>query len=200
MHMLEQRIQQQFFDSADLQYQSAEALARPVADAAQALTGCITAGGKLLVGGTAGSAALAQHFCAAFVGRFERERPGLAALALAADPVSWGVLAARDGLEQVLARQVQALGQSGDVLLLLDAQGQEAPLKSAIDAAHARDMAVVLLGGRSGAGLHEALGETDVLVAVPHDRAARVLELHLLVLHCLCDAVDLQLMGEQEAL
>jgi D-sedoheptulose 7-phosphate isomerase len=200
MLMLEQRIQQQFFDSADLQYQSAESLAKPVADAAQALIGCITGGGKLLVGGTAGSAALAQHFCAGFVGRFERERPGLAALALAADPVLLGALAARDGPEQVLAKQVQALGQSGDVLLLLDALGQEAPLKNAIDAAHARDVAVVLLGGRGAAALRDRLGETDVLVAVPHDRAARVMELHLLVLHCLCDAVDLQLMGEQEAL
>ena len=196
--MLEQRIQQQFFDSADLQYQTAESLARPIAEAAQALTGCITAGGKLLVGGTGSAAALAQHFCAAFVGRFERERPGLAALALAADPVLLGALAARDGLDQAYAKQVQALGQSGDVLLLVDALGQEAPLTAAIEAAHARDMAVVLLGGRGASALRELLGETDVLVAVPHDRPARVIELQLLVLHCLCDAVDLQLMGEQD--
>ncbi len=102
MLMLEQRIQQQFFDSADLQYQTAESLARPIADAAQALIGCITAGGKLLVGGLGGGAALAQHFCAAFVGRFERDRPGLAALALAADAVLLGSLGARDLLDQVV--------------------------------------------------------------------------------------------------
>ena len=196
--MLEQRIQQQFFDSADLQYQSAESLSRPIAEAAQALIGCITAGGKLLVGGLGGGAALAQHVCAAFVDRFERERPGLAALALAADSVFLGALATRAAPEQVFAKQVQALGQSGDVLLLIDAQGQERALEAGIEAAHARDMVVVVLGGRGAAALRDQLGETDVLVAVPHDRGARVLELQLLVLHCLCDAVDVQLMGEQD--
>jgi D-sedoheptulose 7-phosphate isomerase len=195
MFMLEQRIQQQFFDSADLQYQTAESLARPVAEAAQALTGCITSGGKLLVAGLGQASVLAQHFCAALVGRFERERPGLAALVLAADGVR---LAAQEGSDQALARQVQALGASGDVLLLIDALGPPALLQAAIAAAHARDMVVVLLGGRGTLAARDALGETDVLVAVPHDRAARVVELQLLVLHCLCDAVDLQLMGEQD--
>ena len=197
MLMLEQRIQQQFFDSADLQYQTAESLARPVADAAQALIGCITAGGKVLVGGLGGGAALAQHFCAAFVGRFERERPGLAALALAADSVLLGALAAQAAPEQVFAKQVQALGQGGDVLLLIDALGQHGALQAGIEAAHAREMIVVVLGGRSAAALRDKLGETDVLVAVPHEQGSRVAELQLLVLHCLCDAVDFQLMGDQ---
>ncbi|HRH88848.1 MAG TPA: SIS domain-containing protein [Rubrivivax sp.] len=192
--MLEQRIQQQFFDSADLQYQTAESLSRPIADATQAVTGCITAGGKLLVGGFGGGAALAQHFCAAFIGRFERERPALAALALAGD----SVLLTCSTPEQALAKQVQALGQGGDVLLLIDAHGRDAALAAGIEAAHARDMIVVLLGARGATGLRDKLGETDVLVAVPHDRSARVLELQLLVLHCLCDAVDVQLMGEQD--
>lgn len=196
--MLEQRIQQQFFDSADLQYQIAEGLARPVADAAQALVGCLTGGGKLLVGGVGSAAALAQHFCASFAGRFERERPGLAAVALAADAVLLGTLAAREGFEHVHAKQIAALGQSGDVLLLVDTLGQEASLRLAIEAAHARDMSVVLLGGRGTPAMLDLLRETDVLVAVPHDRQARVMELQLLVLHCLCDAVDLQLMGEQD--
>jgi D-sedoheptulose 7-phosphate isomerase len=194
--MLEQRIQQQFFDSADLQYQSAESLARPVGEAAQALISCITAGGKVLVGGLGGGKALAQHFCDAFIGRFERERPGLAALVLPADTAP----AAADGHEALFARQVQALGQPGDVLLLIDPLGQEALLLAAIDAGHGRDMSVIVLGARSAPALREQLGETDVLVAVPHDRSARVIELQLLVLHCLCDAVDLQLMGEQDPL
>lgn len=194
--MLEQRIQQQFFDSADLQYQTAESLSRPIAEAAQALIGCITAGGKLLVGGVGGAAALAQHFCAALVDRFERERPGLAAIALASD----GVLPTRLAPQQVFAKQVQALGQGGDVLLLLAGPANDAALEAAIAAAHARDMCVVLLGGASGAAaLHGSLKETDVLLAVPHERAARVLEMQLLVLHCLCDAVDVQLMGEQDS-
>jgi D-sedoheptulose 7-phosphate isomerase len=201
MFMLEQRIQRQFFDSADLQNQAAENLARPVSDAAQALIGCITAGGKLLVGGLGGGAALAQHFCAALVGRFERERPGLAALALASDSVLLGALASRDGLDQAFAKQVQAMGQGGDLLLLLmDAPGQTGAIESGIEAAHARDMVVVVLGGRDALSLRDRMGETDVLVAIPHDRPARVMELQLLVLHCLCDAVDTQLMGERDAL
>jgi D-sedoheptulose 7-phosphate isomerase len=198
--MLEQRIQQQFFDSADLQYQSAESLARPVDEAAQALIGCITAGGKVLAGGLGGGMALVQHFCGALIGRFERERPGLAAIALSADAVLLTAASHGDGPDALFARQVQSLGQPGDVLLLIDPLGQEGLLQPAIEAAHERDMSVVVLGARSAPALREQLGETDVLVSVPHDRSARVIELQLLVLHCLCDAVDLQLMGEQEPL
>jgi D-sedoheptulose 7-phosphate isomerase len=193
--MLEQRIQQHFFDGADLQYQSAESLARPVAEAAQALIGCITGGGKLLAAGLGGGSHLARYVCCALIGRFERERPGLAAMALSVDAAPLPVGTAP---EPVFARQVQALGQPGDVLLLIDPLGLEGMLQPAIDAAHARDMCVVVLGARTAPALGAVLGETDVLVTVAHERATRVLELQLLVLHCLCDAVDLQLMGEQD--
>jgi D-sedoheptulose 7-phosphate isomerase len=195
MHMLEQRIQQQFFDSADLQYQAAESLARPISEAAAALLGAITAGGKVLACGRGAAAVLAPHFAASFVGRFERDRPGLAALALAATPELWDHAAA----DQVYAKQVQALGLPGDVLLLLDAPGSDtATSLAAIRAAHHKDMSVVLLTGQGGAVWRETLMETDALITVPHERASRVLELQLLVLHCLCDAVDLQLMGDQD--
>jgi D-sedoheptulose 7-phosphate isomerase len=194
--MLEQRIQQHFFDIADLQYQSAESLSRPIADAAQTLVDCITAGGKLLVVGAGPAAALSLHFCAAFVHRFERERPGLAALSLCADGV---VLSALDG-GAAFVKQLQALGQPGDVLLALHAGDPGQGMAALIDAAHAKDMSVVLLCGRAPAPALDMLGETDVRVSIPHERAARVLEMQLVVLHCLCDAVDLQLMGEQEPL
>jgi len=195
MHMLEQRIQQQFFDSADLQYQAAETLARPIAEAAAALHGAITAGGKVMACGNAAAAVLAPHFAAAFVGRFERERPGLAAMALTTAPLMSDAAAS----EQVYAKQVRALGQPGDVLLLLDAPGADTGVAlAAIRAAHDKDMTVLVLAGQGGAVWRETLIETDVLISVPHERAARVLELQLLVLHCLCDAVDLQLLGEQE--
>lgn len=180
MTMLEQRIQQQFFESADLLSQTAEALCKPIADAAQTLLGCITAGGKVMLFGHGAAAALAQHGAALMVGRFERERPGLAALAVGGQA------------------EVQALGVPGDVLLALSA-GAAAPVLGAIViAAQAKEMTVVALTGRDGAGLLGQLSETDVHIAVPHDRAARIHETHLLVLHCLCDAVDLQLLGEQE--
>jgi D-sedoheptulose 7-phosphate isomerase len=181
MTMLEQRIQQHFFESADLKFQAAESLARPIADAAQALLGAITGGGKVMVFGSGAGRFLAPHLAQLLVGRFERERPPLAALALGATAV-------------LAAPQVRALGLPGDVLLLLDnGEGESA---SVIAAARGKDMTLVVLAGRGAAELRELLAESDVLVAVPHERAARVAEVHMLVLHCLCDAIDFQLMGD----
>jgi D-sedoheptulose 7-phosphate isomerase len=158
---------------------------RPIADAAAAMVGAVTGGGKVMVAGFGSAATLAAYLAAAFVGRFERERPPLPALAL--------------GFEPAADKQVQALGHPGDVLLLLDAgDGGAIAAKAVVDAAHGKEMTVVLLVGPGGAAVTGPLAETDVTIVVPHDRAARVLELQLLVLHCLCDAVDLQLMGEQE--
>jgi D-sedoheptulose 7-phosphate isomerase len=198
MSMLEQRIQQQFFDSADLKYQSAEALTRPIAEAVHALVGCITAGGKVLACGNGGSASDAQHFAAEFVGRFERERPGLAAIALNTDTSILTAIGNDYDFTQVFAKQVQALGQPGDVLLALSTSGSSANVLAAVEAARAKDMTVIALTGRGGGKLRERLLETDVHVCVPHDRTARIQEVHILVIHCLCDAVDLQLLGEQD--
>jgi D-sedoheptulose 7-phosphate isomerase len=197
--MLEQRIQQQFFESADLKYQAAELLSRPIADAAQALVAGLTAGGRVLAAGFGGSASLAQLMVGELMGHFERERPGLAALALGVGSGAMASPAADAGFDQVLARQVQTLGQPGDLLLLIDPDGQHPALLAAARAAQAKDMTVIALTGRSGGVLRAVLGETDVLVAVPHDRRARVHEAHLLVLHALCDAIDLQLLGEQDS-
>jgi D-sedoheptulose 7-phosphate isomerase len=180
MSMLEQRIQQQFFDSADLKYQSAELLARPIADATAALLAALTGGGKVVVGGSGAGAALATHLARLFCGRFERERPPLAALALGPEP----------------AQQVRALGLPGDVLLFID--DGEGHSTAVISAAQDKDMTIVVLAGRGSQAFGELLAETDVLVAVPHERAARVAEMQLLVVHCLCDAVDFQLMGDQD--
>lgn len=196
--MLEQRIQRQFFDSADLKYQAAEALSRPIADAAQALLGSLTAGGKVLVCGNGGSAADAQHFAAEFVGRFERERPGLAALALTTDSSILTAIANDYAYEQVYAKQVQALGQPGDVLIAISTSGNSANVLAAVRAAHERELTVVALTGRGGGALAGALADTDVHICVPHERTARIQEVHLLALHCLCDAVDHQLLGEQD--
>lgn len=198
MLMLEQRIQQQFFDSADLKVQAAETLTRPIAAAAQAVLGCITAGGKVLLAGQGASLADAQHFTAQFVGRFDRDRPGLAAIALGADAATASALAGDAGYELAAAKQVQALGVPGDVLIVLGTDGDSPTLLAAAQAAQARDITVVALTGRDGGRLAAALGETDVHIAVPHDRAARIHEVHALALHCICDAVDLQLIGEQD--
>ena len=199
MLMLEQRIQQQFFDSADLQYAAAEVLSKPIEDAVDLLVGCITAGGKVLCCGNGGSAGDAQRFAAGFVGRFERERPGLAALALTTDSGMLTHIADESDYESVFAQQVQALGQPGDVLLAISPSGHSANVIAASQAARAKDMSVIALTGQKGGRLRELLTDTDVLICVPHDRPTRIEEVHLLVLHCLCDAVDLQLLGEQEA-
>lgn len=197
--MLEQRIQQHFIDSADLKYQAAQVLSQPIADAVQAVLACVTSGGKVLACGNGPSAAEAQQFAAFCVAGFERERPELAALALTSD--STVLTAAPAGSQdpaQQFARQVRALGQAGDVLLALSVSGNDANLLAATEAAHERDMTVVVLTGRTGGRLVALLRETDVLISVPHDRPARVREVHALVLHCLCDGVDTQLLGEQE--
>jgi D-sedoheptulose 7-phosphate isomerase len=196
--MLEQRIQQQFFDSADLKYAAAEVLARPIADAVSALVGSITAGGKVLVCGNGGSAAAAQHFAAGFVGRFERERPGLVAIALTTDSSILTAIGNDYGFDAIFSKQVQALGAPGDVLLAISTSGDSADVVAAIEAARAKEMVVIALTGHKGGKARALLQETDVLICVPHDRTARIQEVHLLTLHCLCDAVDLQLLGEQE--
>ncbi|HZE90684.1 MAG TPA: phosphoheptose isomerase [Rhizobacter sp.] len=196
--MLEQRIQQQFFDSADLKYAAAEILSRPIADAVSAVVGCITAGGKVLACGNGGSASDAQHFAAEFIGRFERERPGLAAMALTTDTSIITAIGNDYDFNSIFSKQVQALGQPGDVLLAITTSGNSANVLEAVAAAHAKEMTVIALTGRGGGKMRERLTETDVHICVPHERTARIQEVHILALHCLCDAVDLQLLGEQE--
>ena len=198
--MLEQRIQQHFIDSADLKYQAAQALGKPIADAVQAVLACITSGGKMLACGSGASSADAQQFAAFCVAGFERERPELAAVALSGNAALLNAVASNGDMAQLLARQVRALGQAGDLLLALCISGNDANVLAAVHAAHERDMTVVVVSGRSGGTLATVLRETDVLICVPHDRAARVREVHALVLNCLCDGVDAQLFGEQENL
>lgn len=177
--MLEPRIQPHFFDLADLLYQAAEPMARPLSDAAQAITGALTAGGKLMVGG----GPLAAHFASLCLDGFERERPPLAAWALDA-----GTAASR----------VQALGLPGDLLVIVDDAWPRSDWSAAVRAAHGREMSVVALTGAQAIWL-EHLDDTDIAVPLPPERAARARELLLLALHALADAIDLQLMGEGES-
>ena len=196
--MLEQRIQQHFIDSADLKYQAAEVLSKPIAAAVQAVLASVTSGGKVLACGNGGSAADAQHFAAEFIGRFERERPELAAIALTTDSSILTAIANDYDFNVIFSRQVRALGQPGDVLLAISTSGNSANVLAAITAAHEREMVVIGLSGRGGGKMNQALRDTDVHICVPHERTARVQEVHILALHCICDAVDAQLLGDQE--
>ncbi|NVO05567.1 MAG: phosphoheptose isomerase [Rhodoferax sp.] len=196
--MLEQRIQQHFIESADLKYQSAEALSKPIAAAVNAVVACVTSGGKVLACGNGGSAADAQHFSAEFVGRFERDRPELAAIALTCDTSIITAIANDYDFSVIFSRQVRALGQPGDVLIAISTSGNSGNVLAAIEAAHEREMVVIGLTGRGGGKMNAALRDTDVHICVPHERTARVQEVHILALHCICDAVDAQLLGDQE--
>ena len=196
--MLEQRIEQHFIDSADLKYQAAQVLSKPIAAAVSAVLASVTSGGQVLACGNGGSAADAQHFAAEFVGRFERERPELGAIALTTDSSIITAIANDYNYDQIFAKQVRALGQSGDVLLAITTSGSSPNVLAAIEAAHERDMTVVALTGKGGGKMNLALRETDVHVCVPHDRTARIQEVHLLTIHCICDGVDTQLLGDPE--
>ena len=172
--MLEQRIQQQFFDSADLKYAAAEVLSKPIADAVSALVGCITGGGKVLACGNGGSAADAQHFAAEFVGRFERERPGLAAIALTVDTSILTAVGNDYGYEVIFAKQVEALGAPGDILLAMSTSGNSANVLAAVAAAHAKEMTVIALTGNTGGKMRDKLHRDRR----PHLRAARAHRAH----------------------
>ena len=196
--MLEQRIEKHFIDSADLKYQAALALSKPIALATQAILVSVTSGGKVLACGNGGSAADAQHFAAEFIGRYERERPELGAIALTTDSSIITAIANDYDFSVIFSKHVRALGVAGDVLLALSTSGNSANIIAAIEAAHARDMTVVALTGKGGGKIGAMLRETDIHICVPHDRTARIQEVHLLTLHCICDGVDTQLLGEQE--
>jgi D-sedoheptulose 7-phosphate isomerase len=193
--MLAQRIEQQFLESADLKYHAAALLSKPIAMAIEAIMTAITNGGKVLACGNGGSAADAQHFAAEFVGRFERERPPLAALALSTDSSILTAVGNDYGFEQIFAKQVRALGGANDVLLAISTSGNSANVLAAIEAAREREMLVIALSGRDGGQMAQALRDTDVNIVVPHERTARIQETHLLVLHCICDGVDHLLLG-----
>lgn len=196
--MLLQRIQQQFIDSADLKYQCAQSLSPAVEAAVAAMMASLTGGGKLLTCGNGASAAAAQQVAAGFLGRHERDRPGLAAFSMAANAAVITGIADDFDSRAVFARQVHALGQSGDVLLLISTHGQAANLVAAIEAAHERDMTVVALTGARGGQVAPALRDTDVHICVPSDQPARIREVHQLVLHCIADGLDAQLLGPPE--
>jgi len=189
------RVGAHFRESADLKLSSAQLLAVPIAQAAARMVESLRAGGKILACGNGGSAADAQHFAAELVNRFEIDRPPLAAVALTTDSSALTSIANDFRYEEVFAKQLRAIGRPGDVLLAISTSGNSASVLEAVAAAHALDIRVVALtGGRSGK-LGERIGEADVLISVPHARTARIQEVHLLALHCLCDAIDFRMFG-----
>lgn len=191
------RISEHFIDSAQTKLSSTEVLAAPIADAVELMVESLMVTGKILACGNGGSAADAQHFAAELVGRYERERPELAAIALTVDSSILTAIANDYSFDQVFAKQVRALGQPNDVLLAISTSGNSANVIEAIHAAHEREMRVVALTGRGGGRIAELLTERDIHICVPAERTARIQEVHLLTLHCLCDGIDCMLLGTE---
>ncbi len=191
------RINQHFADSAKLKLQAVDTLADPLRVAAEKMFHCLMNEGKILACGNGGSAADSQHFAAELLNRFERERPGLAAMALTTDTSTLTSIANDYDYNQVFSKQVRALGHAGDVLLAISTSGNSPNVMAAVDAAHERQMSVVALTGRNGGKMATQLGADDVHICVPSQVTARIQEVHLLCLHCLCDAIDLQLLGAE---
>jgi D-sedoheptulose 7-phosphate isomerase len=190
-----ERIIGHFNESARLKLDVAELLAPAIARAADQILQCILRDGKVLSCGNGGSAADAQHFSSEMINRFELERPGLAAIALSTDTSTLTSIANDYSFDQIFARQVTALGHQGDILLAISTSGHSPNILAAAEAARRRDMTVIALTGRDGGRLAEQLSDHDVLICVPADSTARIQEIHLLTIHCLCDAVDSALLG-----
>lgn len=192
------RISRQFEDSAAVKQHALSQLAAPIAGAVEAMTQSLLANGKIMACGNGGSAADAQHFAAELLNRFEMERPPLAAIALTTDTSTLTSIANDYDYVQVFSKQLRALGQPGDVLLAISTSGNSPNVIDAIHAAHERDVRVVALTGKGGGKMTDLLGPNDIHICVPSDRTARIQEVHLLVLHCLCDGIDCLLLGVEE--
>ena len=194
--MRNQRILGHFLESAELKKQAAEVLADPIGNAADLMFSVLTQGNKILACGNGGSAADCQHFAAELVGRFEKERLPLPAMALTTDSSIMTAVGNDYSFRDVFTKQVQAFGQPGDLLLAISTSGNSANVMDAIEAAHDREMTVVALTGKGGGAIGQMLTENDVHICVPHDRTSRIQEVHLLVIHCICDGIDAALFGE----
>jgi D-sedoheptulose 7-phosphate isomerase len=193
---INKRIVRHFKDSADLKLRVKDELAQPIADAAQACFDSITNDHKILVCGNGGSAADAQHFSAELINRFEKERPGLACVALTTDSSILTSIGNDYDFNLIFSKQVHALGLPGDVLLAISTSGNSPNVVAAIRAAHERSVRVIALTGRNGGEMAGMLRPGDVLICVDAQVTARIQEVHLVCLHSICDIIDFMLLGE----
>ncbi len=194
----EYRIRQHFQDSIQVKTQALETLTMPIAQAAESMTQTLLNEHKILSCGNGGSAADAQHFSSELLNRFEMERPGLPAISLTTDSSTITSIANDYSFNEVFSKQVRALGQAGDVLLAISTSGRSENVIHAIKAAHDRNMTVVVLSGRDGGSITSMLTEQDIEIRVPATSTARIQEVHILIIHCLCDLIDQQLLKQED--
>lgn len=193
---MQQRIIGHFAASIETKTLSAEELPAYIELGGQMMVNSLLSGGKVLSCGNGGSAGDAQHFSSEMLNRFERERPSLPAMALTTDSSTVTSIANDYSYNEVFSKQIRALGNPGDVLLAISTSGNSANVVQAIKAAHEREMTVVALTGKDGGDMTALLSENDVEIRVPAFVTARIQEVHLLVIHCLCDFIDCALFGE----
>jgi len=193
--LLKSRISAQFEQSGQLHLALAELLARPIGEAAELIVEALLNERKVLTCGNGGGAVNAQYFASLLLNRYDVDRPGLAAIALCENAAALTAIAANTGHDNIYARQITALGLEGDVLLVICSEGNAANLHTAINAAGERGMHVIAICGGDGGRLMELMREKDIHIAIPHDNPARIHESCVLVLHCLCDAIDCLLLG-----
>ncbi len=192
------RIAAHFLQSAQLKQQLAQSpMCQSIADAVQMLFATISNGQRVFACGNGGSAADSQHFVAELVGRFEAERIGLPAIALSTDTSILTAVGNDYGYDYVFARQIEALAQTGDTLLAISTSGNSENVLRAIKAAQERGVTVIGLSGRDGGKFNQVLGENDIHISVPHPKTARIQEVHITVIHCLCDGLDMLLLGNE---
>jgi D-sedoheptulose 7-phosphate isomerase len=192
---LAERVHQIFNASMEATVQAQAMLAEPIAAAATAIVASLLEGGKILSCGNGGSAGDAQRLSAKMIGRFERERPGLPAIALTTDSATLTAVANDYSYQDIFAKQVNAIGHPGDVLLAITTSGNSENVLRAMLAARERQMRIIALTGGDGGALAQHLGEGDIEIRAPCQATTRTQELHVLVIHCLCDLIDQQLLG-----
>jgi D-sedoheptulose 7-phosphate isomerase len=192
-----ERVNAHFLDSIAAKQEAMAVLAPAVAAAAERMVQCFMGEGKILSCGNGGSAADAQHFAAEMVGRFEKERMGLPAISLATDTSALTAIGNDYDFDMVFSKQVRALGHANDILLAISTSGNSANVIEAIGAAHERGMTVIALTGRDGGKIAELLSPDDILLNVPVMRTCRIQEVHILLIHAMCDAVDYMLLGAE---
>jgi len=195
---MQHRIRQLFTDSIETKTRAMDVLGPSIEQASQLMVNALLSERKILSCGNGGSAGDAQHFSSELLNRFERERPSLPAIALTTDSSTITSIANDYSYDEVFSKQIRALGQSGDVLLAISTSGNSGNVLQAIQAAHDRDMRVVALTGRDGGSMTPLLLPDDVEIRVPARSTARIQEVHLLAIHCLCDLIDRQLFGSEE--
>lgn len=189
------RVKQHFEDSISAKMDTRDALSTEIALAAQKIVQSLMEDGKVLVCGNGGSASAAQLFSSKMLGRFERERPGLAAMALSTDTSTITAIANDYEYDLIFSKQVRALGQTGDILLAISTSGNSSNVIEAIHAAHERHMIIIALTGKDGGEIGHLLTKDDVHLCAPITRTARIQEVHILIIHALCDLIDFMLLG-----